>query len=399
MQVTIQLGLICILLAFSFIFSGSEVSFLSISDHERTRLAREKGGKNALLIFFLRHSQNALVTILVGNMVVNTSASIIGEQLSSAVFMKNELFYSVFFMTFMILLLGEIVPKNIAAARPIPFAKTFVRLIRITNRVFYPLIAVLLRIVTRGEVEERRRSLSKQELISAVETSTEAGLDRYSIVLLKNLTHLIELPITDIMVHRHDIESVDVDDHWEDIEKSIGKSSLMSILFHRESIDNVIGYITKFDLLGARKKDLLPLMVKPLFIPESKHIFTLLQEFKRSGKYLAIVLDEYGGTSGLVTMKDIMDAIFIKDVLLRNFVQQVDTNRWIVKGDTSIPDLNDAFDTNLPTEPNTISGFITAQTGAIPPLGYELEIEGYRAKVIGRDERQIELLEITPRDR
>lgn len=398
MQEIVLLALICLLLAFSFIFSGTEVSMLSISDHERARLSKQKDRKKVLLLFFLNHPQRALVTILVGNMVVNTSASIIGEQLSSTVFVKNELFYSVFIMTVLILLMGEIVPKNIAAVRPVHFANAMIRIINITNHVFWPLVFVLLKIVTKRDVEERRRNLTKQELISAVETSSEVGLDQYSITLLRNLTHLIELPITDIMVQRSDIRAVDVNERWEVIEKYIEETELSSVLFYDESIDRVVGYINKIDLLGVRKGDLERLMMKPLLIPESKHIFTLLQDFKRSGNYLALVLDEYGGTSGLVTLKDIMDSIFIKDVLLTKFVQKTGENRWIVRGSTSIPDVNDVLDTDLPTELNTISGYITSLTGDIPPTGFELDIEEYRARVIKRDERQIALLEFQHRD-
>jgi CBS domain containing-hemolysin-like protein len=393
MQAIAESAIILLLLVFSYIFSGSEVSLLSISEHERVKLSRGRDRKNMLLLHYLKFPQKALITILIGNMVVNSAASILGEQVSLLVFNRNQLFFSVFIMTFLLLLAGEVIPKNVAASHPVLFSKHFIGIVNITNRMFAPLVAGISRIVRSGE--RRATLLTKQELTSAVETGSEAGLDRTSINLLKNLIHLIDLPILDLMIPRSDIKGIDINESWVNIEKFIQETSFSTVLFYDEHVDDVVGYVKKNKLLNARKKDLENILIKPLYIPESKHIFTLLREFKQSGKYMAIVLDEYGGTTGLVTVKDILDSIFIRQVLLRKYFQRTSETTWLVRGNTPIPDVNELLHLDVPTEQYTIGGFASNVIGDIPEVGTVVPLDDrYNAKVMKRGEKQIELMEI-----
>lgn len=212
------LSIILILLVFSFIISGSEVSIFSISEIERLKLTRDKNRKNTLILAYLNHPEKTLITILVGNMGANLSASIIGEQLSNKFFSNNALFYSVFIMTFLVLLFGEIIPKNIAASKPVPFAKSFIRVIDISHRIFYPINFIITRIINRSSNFKKDINLSKDELLSAADVSSEAGLDNSSIEILKNLIVLIDRPVTDLMVPRADIQAVDIGEYWDSIE-------------------------------------------------------------------------------------------------------------------------------------------------------------------------------------
>ncbi len=370
---------------------------LSISEHDKHRLARDRDRKNTLVLFFLRYPQKALITILVGNMIVNTSASILGEQFSRSFFQHHQLLYSVVIMTSLLLLFGEVVPKNVAASRPVRFSRRVVRILNATYQAFYPLVQGIVRLVRAGEKSEDR--LTKRELSSAVETGSEAGLDQVSINLLKNLIHLIDLPITDIMIPRFEISALDIEEPWTRMERYIRETPYSTVLFYEENIDNIVGYVKKSRLLAARKKDIPALLAKPVYIPESKHIFPLLREFKRSGKHLAVVLDEFGGTTGMLTLKDILDSIFIKDVLLKRHVQQTSKDIWMVRGSTTIPDLNELLHTDMPIDCTTIGGYVVNLAGDIPEVGEELVIDDrYSVKIVKRSERQIDLLEIRRRD-
>jgi putative hemolysin len=232
-----------------------------------------------------------------------------------------------------------------------------------------------------------------------VETGSEAGLDQVSINLLKNLIHLIDLPITDIMIPRFEIRALDIQDSWTIMERHITETPYSTVLFYEESIDNIVGYLKKSSLLDTRKKDIPDMLIKPLYIPESKEIYPLLREFKRSGKHIAIVLDEFGGTSGMVTVKDILDSIFIKDMLLKRHVQRTSKNSWMVRGSTAIQDLNELLHTDLPADQHTIGGYTVNVTGDIPEVGEEVVIDDrYTAKIVKRSERQIDLMEIRRRD-
>jgi len=385
---------IAFLLIFSFIFSGSEVALLSISEHEKLRFSEKKTRKYQLLLHYLQFPQKALVTILVGNMIVNVSAAIIGQSLSDDLFVSNSLFYSVFIMTFLVLLFGEIVPKNLAASKPMFFSHAFINIINLTNRIFSPLIFLISGMVKKGSKYRKKSELSREEIITAIESSSNAVLDDTSINLLKNMVNLIEKPVTDIMVPRSSIQGLDINDYWSNMERFIKKTRFSTVLFYKNSIDNILGYLEITDCINLRKKDIWEKLRKPLYIPESKHILSLLRDFKETNNYLAIVLDEYGGTSGLITVKDILDSIFLKDVLIKKYIQKKGANRWVVNGNTKIADLNSVLELDLPTDSNTISGYIVNMSGVVPEPGAELKIiPNYRIRILKSSNKQVEMVE------
>ena len=390
-----ELSVVLILLSFSFIFSGSEVALLSLSEVERLKLQQSKKRKINLLLSYINQPQKALITILIGNMVVNLSASILGEQVSNAVFTDNSLFYSIFIMTFLILLLGEIVLKNIAVSNPLSFAKKIIRVVDVSNKIFYPLILLISKLTSSGSDHNKNLNLSKDELISAIDVSSEAGLDTVSIDILKNLIELIDRPVTDLMIPRADIRAVDLSGEWNQIKAFITKSIHSSIIFYDKNIDNIVGYVNKMCLIKIKKQQLFTILQEPLFIPEPKTIVSVLSEFKIRNIYIAIILDEYGGTSGLLTLKDILDYIFIKDMLIKKLIQKKDKSVWVVNGDTKVFEVNMYFNIDLPVESNTISGYIVNRSGEIPKEGETLSLApGIYAKILKSDEKQIDLLEI-----
>lgn len=392
MKEIIELSVLLLLLVLSFIYSGSEVALFSISEVEKVKLGRDKSRKNLLLLKYLNYPERALITILIGNMAVNFSASIIGGRLSSAIFIKHPLFYSVFIMTFLILLFGEVLPKNSAALHPNRFAKRFLGLLEITNRIFYPLVLGISRILGRSRGFKEHTNLSKEELLSAVEVSSDAGLDPASIKILKNLIGLIDRPVTDIMIPRSKIAAIDLGSPLSSIETEVQGYPYSAVLFYSKNIDNIAGYVLKMDLVDVKKKDIEASLREPLFIPESKMIMSLLSAFKRQKIFLAIILDEYGGTAGLVTMKDVLDSIFVRDLILKDLVKRMEEGVWQIHGDTKISDINSIVDLELPTELNTMSGYIVNIIGTVPPSGYELDLSESSSVIITRsNERQVEL--------
>lgn len=394
----IEIFIVIVLLIFSFIYSGSEVAVFSLSEIDKLKLSYTKSKKNTLLLEYLSHPQKALVTILIGNMVANLSASIIGERLSVVFFVNNTLLYSVFIMTFLVILFGEILPKSIAASRPKFFAQKTIPLLEMTHKLFYPLVFAMTKLMKRSE-NFKAMNLTKEELLAAIEVSSYAGLDNVSIKVLKNLIALIDRPVTDVMIPRSEIKAVNREDPLQVIEEFIKDSTTSTLLFYSKTIDNIVGYALKFDLFELRKKDLNSRLRKPLFIPESKTLFSLLSDFKKGGNFLAVVLDEFGGLAGLVTLKDILDSIFIKDILLKNIIKKVDKNVWVVHGSTKISDVNSLLNLDLPTESNTIGGYIVNMIGKIPTHGFTWTlIDNVELTVLKSDRKQIELLELKKRD-
>jgi putative hemolysin len=396
MKEIIELSVLLLLLVFSFIYSGSEVALFSISEVEKVKLSNEKSRKNLLLLKYLNYPERALITILIGNMVVNFSASILGERVSKVFFLHHPLFYSVFIMTFLILLFGEILPKNAAALHPNRFARRFLGVLEVTNRIFYPLVYGIGMLVGRSKGYKEHSDLSKEELLSAVEVSSEIGLDKASIWTLKNLIGLIDRPVTDIMVPRSDIRAIDLDNSFDFITAEARKYPHSTVLFYNENIDTIAGYVRKMDFLFERKKDLESALLEPLFLPETKTIMSLLSTFKRQRCYLALILDEYGGTAGLVTLKDILDSIFVRDIILKDYIQEQEKGVWQVQGNTKISDVNSITDLDLPVELNTMSGYIVNIIGAVPQAGRVISIEpNVTVSILKSNDRQVELLQLT----
>lgn len=399
-EIVAEIVLIFVLLILSFIFSGSEVSVFSISEVDRLKLGIESSRKNSLFIHYLSHPQKALVTILVGNMVVNLSASIIGERISHALFVKNPLFYSVFIMTVLVLLFGEIVPKKIAASKPTKFGKRFISVINATHTILYPLIFLMRKMISSKKDKKRSMSLTKDELLSAVEVGGSAGLDTASLNVLKNLIAHIDKPVIDIMIPRSEIQAISIDEYWTTIEGIVKDTKFSTVLFFRGDIDNIIGYISMTDMVGVRKKDLKGLLIEPLYVPETRTIFSLLGDFKEWNRAVAVVLDEYGGTSGLVTFKDIIDSILIQDMKVQSLIQQMTKRSWLVHGNTKITDVNMKLGLELPTESNTLGGYVVNKIGEIPREGTIVPLpHNFVCMVRRSDDRQIELLELRKSDR
>ena len=391
----IEISIILFLLVLSFIFSGSEVSIFSISEIEKVKLSQIKNRKNRLLLTYLNLPEKALITILVGNMVVNLSASIIGERLSNVLFVNHPLFYSVFIMTFLVLLFGEIVPKKIAASKPTVFAKRCINIIETARKVFFPLIFLMNKFIKAGKDSKSSSGLSKDELLSAFEVSSNAGLNNISIKILKNLISHIDKPVTDIMIPRSDIQAIDIGEYWNAIEDFIKVSPFSTVLFYRRNIDNIMGYSLKTDLINVRKKSIKERLRELFYIPESKTIFSLLSDFKERNEFIAIILDEYGGTAGLITLKDILDSIFIQDMRIKYLIQEKGKGSWFIHGNAKISDLNSMLYLDLSTESNTISGYIINRIGSIPKEGSRWNlIKDYTFTIRKSDNRQIELLEL-----
>jgi len=392
-----EIALIVVLLIFSFIYSGSEVSIFSISYVDKLKLSNEKSKKGRIFYHFVDRPTIALVTILVGNMVVNLTASIIGEDLSKRVFIKHPFFYSVFIMTFAIILFGEILPKNIAASMPVHFGKRFIKIIAATNRIFFPVIFILTKLIGKKESsnDSKKESLSTEELLSAIEVTSEVGLDNFSINILKNLVELIDKPVTELMIKRSDIKAFDINMKWNNLIDGVKTIPYSEVIFYQNNIDNIIGYVTKDIFISLKKKDLKSRIKEPLYIPESKSILNLLSDFKKNNEFLAIILDEYGGTAGLITIKDILDYIFVKDILIGTNIRKVSDKKWIVDGDTPISSFNNVFNLSLPTESNTIGGYLVNMIGKIPERGEEIFIsENLKAIVNKSSKKQIDELEI-----
>ena len=383
---------ILILLVCSAFFSASETAFNSMNLIRIRTMAENKvkGARKALYI--AEHSDRALTTILVGNNIVNIlgttlCAFILGQLLDSAALI-NVL--NTVVMTIIILITGEILPKAMAKANPEKVACRFSGILWLIMKVIYVLVMPfygLQKLCTRKkENEENKATFTEDELESIIDTMEEEGvLEKDEADMLAGTFKIKEATAHDIMTHRVDVVFVDINSSAEEIEKLFVQHQYSRLPVFQDSTDNVVGVLHFKDFFNAKveKKNLAlkSMMTMPLFTAENTNVDTLMKEMQKAKKHLAVVLDEHGGVSGIVTMEDCVETIFgeIFDETDKDekepIIEQIGDDEYSVDAEISIEDLFDRLEIeNLPENPyQSVGGFIFDLSEDVPEKGNKYE--------------------------
>ncbi len=313
-------------------------------------------------------------------------------------------------------LLGELVPKNIGLQYPERLAITTYIPMRWSMLIFRPLIwffngsgMLLMRLFGLTVDTEHTHVHAPEEILMLVEESEAGGLlDQEERLLLVNTLRLGSLPVRQVMIPRTKILAASVDVPTDTLLARVAESSFSRLLLYEETIDNVIGVIHLKDLLclghHTQQTDVRAAMRPVQFVHESMPVEQVLTLLQRDQYYVAVVVDEFGGTAGLVTLKDLVEEIFgeFEDEFDEHvpMIRLVDGERLRVRGDVLIPELNDWLNLFLPTEDvDTIGGLILSETGYVPEVGKEVQINGIGFRVEALDRRRVSLisLPLTPK--
>ena len=342
-----------------------------------------KGARKALYI--AEHSDRALTTILVGNNIVNIlsttlCAFILGQLIDSAALI-NVL--NTVVMTIIILITGEILPKAIAKAYPEKVAAKFAFVLWLLMKILYPIVICfygLQKLCTRRNKNEKQNAtFTEDELESIIDTMEEEGvLEKDEAEIIQGTFKIKEATAHDIMTHRVDVVFLDVNATNETIEKVFIEHQYSRMPVYKDNTDNVVGILNIKDYFNAKieKKDasLVKIMTQPLYTAENTIVDTLIKDMQDAKKHMAIVLDENGGVSGIVTMEDCIETIFgeifdetDKDEKEPN-IEQVGDDEYSVDADITIEDLFDRLDIeNLPENPyQTVNSFLFDLSEDIP---------------------------------
>ncbi|MBK7630024.1 MAG: HlyC/CorC family transporter [Ignavibacteriales bacterium] len=388
---SIKLVLIFFLLLSSAFFSGSEVALFSL-DRKQLESGLDKSGFiYRYLTNLINFPRRLLVTILIGNTLVNVAVSIVAVSLAmdvAAYFnmsMDIILVIQIVVITILILLFGELFPKVIASKNPFAFAKFIAVPLNLCSIMIYPIAESITEIIkissSKLSFDKSKSALTKEELIDLANIGKEKGTiedDEHS--LISSLVSFAGLSVNEVMTPRVDIKAVSVDDDYDKIVTVITKSGHSRIPVYMDSIDEIVGVIFAKDLLLFIKSpelvknfSLKSLIKKPLFIPETKLINELLKEFQEKKVHLAIVVDEYGGTAGLITLEDIIEEVvgdiwdeFDKE---ENHLIKIDDNRFMALGKTKLEEINETLGVNILVKDDdydTLGGFILSKAGSIP---------------------------------
>ncbi|MBM7556245.1 hemolysin family protein [Halanaerobacter jeridensis] len=398
-----------ILLALSGFFSGSETALMSVNKVEIRHLAQE-GNKEAQIVDrLLGKPDNLLTTILVGNNLVNVGASAIATKVATNIFHNFGVGISTGVVTLLLLIFGEITPKSLATRKAKQFSMTVARPIEICYYLFYPLVkglSFLVQVVNKdGNTPGTKPFISEDKIRRFLAVGVREGvIETDERQMINSIFEFDDITVKEIMVPRIDMICVDVNDSIEKLRDIVVRMGLSRIPVYNGRIDNIVGIVYAKDLLPLLKGDKPEITIQKImrpayYVPESKKIDNLFSELKKEKIHMAIVLDEYGGTAGLVTIEDLLEEIVgdIQDEYdeEENLIQQPDSNRIIVDGRVDIDEINDHLDISLPEEDyETISGFVLSMLGYVPDEGEKIEFEDLEITVTKISQRRISKVKI-----
>ncbi|MFH1519382.1 MAG: hemolysin family protein [Candidatus Omnitrophota bacterium] len=381
MLVNISLFLIFIIL--SAFFSGSETAIFSLSDLKLRRItAKYPQGK--IIKSLLQRPTRLLSAIVFGNMLVNISLASLATAISVQAWGKNGLVIAVLASGTLILFLGEIFPKTIAIYTAEKLSLTLAPFLNIFSRLFFPFIIAIegiARIFSSLIIRKPKKStLSDEEFRGALLLSKKDG--QISAQEEKMISHVLEFKDTkasEILTARIDIQGIDTSLNQKDIISFLRKRKHSKFPVYEGSLDNIVGVLYAKDVFLEPDKDYHGFLHKPIFIPESKGIDDILKLFLAKDERIAIVLDEYGGTEGLITVEDIIEEIFgeIYDEFesIQEQIESIEDKRYRVYGKTNIKTVNLELGLNLPEQEDTIAGFLLSQMERIPRSGEKLKFK------------------------
>ena len=396
-----------ILLFLSGFFSSSETALFSIGRAKAKFLAKETSAANQLILKMKEDPHKLLTTILIGNNLVNIGASALATSISINYFSGNGEIHAsnmavgiaTGIMTFLILVFGEIFPKSIATQNNIMIARAVIFPIYWLSYLFYPIIIFLNFIpMLTGRVKSAPR-VTEEELMSFVEVVHDEGqINPGEKELINNIVKLDDINVSYIMTPSADMFFIDRSEQPR-LEEII-QSGFTRIPVIDGNIDHIIGVVNIKDLFKQQATQsgafvLEEIMREPYFVPENKKLDQLLNQFKSRKDHAAIVVNEYGEVTGIVTLEDVLEAI-VGDIvdetdIIKQPVVQIRNKEWLVLGAADIEIINEIIGMNIPAsiEYETFSGYVLAQIGKIPAEKEQILIDPYLITIKEMDGNRI----------
>ncbi|MBP5226324.1 MAG: HlyC/CorC family transporter [Kiritimatiellae bacterium] len=396
---TLSLSILLILLfCLSAFFSASETAFFSLTPIQIGRIKRRNRKTGRRLDRLLKDPALLLSTLLVGNNLANFTLAAIGYLLLDRVWPGRGELIGIPAITFLLLIFGEITPKRLAILHTEFIATHAVRLLQFFRFLLFPL-SILMKKATQTKVFRKalireRQNLSDDELLTVLETGQETGvLDAEEVSMVNGIIRLADLMASDEMIPRIDIVGLDLDlprSQWLEI---VRRAKHRYLPIFRRTPDAIEGCLDAVLFLMNPIHNLEKASFSPLFVPENMPLDTLLLEFQAQACPIACVLDEYGGTAGIITRGDILELISAPVVTASHTTPQiyaVNEKTWIMDGTTSLEEINQVTDLELTADDSDrISGWITFHAKAIPSSGLEIEAQGCRVTVLEMRKRRI----------
>lgn len=406
-----------ILLCISAMMSAAELAFFSLSAKHKEDLRRSSSSRDKLVLHIYDKPKLLLATILIANNLANIGIVLISETVAAAEldFVTSPLlsfFIQVVAVTFLILLFTEVIPKVFANQHALSVARFMAFPVSILEKLIYPLSSLLIASTSfiDKKVKRKTQHISVEDLSHALDLTISADTPESERKILKGIVKFGQVNVKQIMVPRMDITAFDHDSTFRTLLEKILASGYSRVPIYRGVIDKIAGILYVKDLLPYLDNPddfkWQSLIREPFFVPENKKNDDLLKEFQHRKIHMAVVVDEFGGTSGIVTLEDVIEEIvgeindeFDDDDLIYS---KLDDHNYVFEGKISLNDLSrklgiesDLFDLASGREADTLAGFLIEYTGNIPQKGKETTYKDYIFTVESADSRKIKRVKVT----
>ena len=403
--------ILCLLLVASALISSSETAYFSLQPADIDSLESMNDPKSQLVLQLRENPKTLLATILIGNNFVNVTITLLATYIVSQMFdMVNHpaaaFIMELVVITSLVLIIGEIIPKILAAKKPVRFARFMARTLQVLIVLFKPLSKLLVNSTSFMDkhLERKKADISMDDLSTAVEIATESSTPLDEKNMLKGIASFTEKEVSNVMKPRIDIVAVEVGMPFREMLDTVIQSGFSRIPVYEESLDKVSGILYVKDLLpylNAQTFEWQMLLRPAFFVPENRKINDLFQDFREKKIHIAIVVDEYGGTSGLITMEDVIEEIVgdindeFDNVKQEEHYTKIDESTYLFKAQTSIVDfckifnLDEDYFEEQQGEADTLAGLVLEIEGRIPEVGFSFNVEKFNFEITEADPRKI----------
>ena len=395
-----MIAALVILVILSAFFSATETAFTSLN-RIRLKSRADSGNKRSALTLRIAEDYDKLLsTNLIGNNIVNISASTVGTVLFTKLFLDYGPLVSTVVLTVVILVFGEISPKSMAKENAEAFAMFAAPIMRVLMTVLAPvnyLFAQWKKLLSRIFRKSEEEGITEEELITMVDQAeNEGGLDQHEGQLIRSAIEFSDLEVEEILTPRVDIVAVEDTDSMDEIAKVFAENGYSRLPVYHEDIDNIVGVIHEKDFHAARyhgQSDVSAIIATVLYTTANTKISDLLRILQREKAHMVIVVDEYGGTEGLCTLEDIVEELVGEiwdehDEVIEEFKKQEDGS-YLISCNANLTDLYDLFSIKGERDSTTVSGWVMEEVGRVPEEGDHFVYENLDVTVTKVDHRRV----------
>ncbi len=409
---------ILLLLVFSALISGSEVAYFALSPKDRETLEDENSKTSKQVIDLLSRPKALLATILIGNNLVNVAIIILSSYLMELVFDFSGreflgFIIQVVVVTLVLLIVGEISPKVYATKQSIKLAVLMSAPMLVMRKIFWPLSSILVKTTRQIDRKAKERdngnNITADELSHALELTTDLNSKEEEQRILRGIVKFGSTEVRQVMTPRVDVSAFDAEIKYHELKAHILENGFSRIPIFEEGFDKVVGILYVKDLLPYLEEDndfdYKKLLRPAYFVTENKKLDDLLREFQEKKNHMAVVVDEYGGSSGIITLEDIIEEIvgeisdeFDEDELVYS---KLDDNNYVFEGKTALIDMYRVLDItgerfeHAKGDSDSIAGFILELSGKIPQKNEKIKFENFLFTIEAADKRRVKRIKVT----